>query len=1124
MAARWFVLEQWTAVSERTPLERRETTPVLVVDPTATATQMLTDALGERAVRRVADVESALDVGRETTVCCLVYPFAELSPGDRERIQQVAECPILALVSPPEARAALGAGATDVLDPGADPAVVRARVRTVLKGSEDVIEGAEKDRSDERQRTASSLESADIARRFLESGPIAWLRLGDGNTVIAAGAAIEPTLGRLPSEIQGQRIEEMVNPADRSAVRQTVDAVSPHGRTQSTAVARFRHADGSWIRQTVTAIASPKTDADGEIESDTDGKIDLVLSPAAAPPTDDLVHWVESVDRPALAVDDTWNLVAASRAASSRFEPGRADATLWDVLPARIRERFSDSLKQCRQTESPVRFTTPRFDKQGETERSGIDHAEADELEWLAAPTSSGVMAITLTSATPAEPLQQSRTLETVVDALGIGVLLVDRNTGHLQAINEAGRRLLGPTDGEHIGQSLEALIDDRTRERVHSRTAATPVGRAGTFTATVHTADGDRTLSAAVVSVDADRYALGLLDGGSPTVDTTTVSTLAGVAHDVRTTTRPSRLAAIAADGVLQTTPSSAVGVYLREGDRLHPAAVKPSDSDPPLSLPTLETVTVPALDPRELIGPAMGLADSTAFDSLFERVGLHTEHVLLVPLGDQGIVFATGLGLRTLDPVDVDALSILAAVVTDRLETLENARNRDGLENRLEGIEAQLDRQRELEAVVTTIDERMAAGSNREHLESAICDDLAALTWVTGVWIGSIDLEDGQYRTRATAGGSVSPFVDGRGTISETDVDSLESVVGSRTVTVEQADTWTERDAGIDRPGQDGDGDTREERGGRVVASLPLVFDERQYGVLALAITDPPADSTLTGLEALRTTLTLANALEEYRQFVTSEDRLELEFALPAHDVTEEGADRASTDRSPSSDATARESVDDPLIDLAVGCRCRVDLLTLSHTDSGASAVLSLGMDDGELDRETVGAALEDIDGLEGGTLSRSRGDRLHLETAIRESNIGSVVGTHGGKLTRIDATDHRPRIVIDVAPGTSIRTFADRLEKRYPDIELRSKRVVSAESNRDGTFSEHLREQLTDRQLETLRVTYHAGYFEWPRDRTGGEVAELLDVSQPTFTRHLRTAERKLFELLFEEGWLE
>ena len=57
------------------------------------------------------------------------------------------------------------------------------------------------------------------------------------------------------------------------------------------------------------------------------------------------------------------------------------------------------------------------------------------------------------------------------------------------------------------------------------------------------------------------------------------------------------------------------------------------------------------------------------------------------------------------------------------------------------------------------------------------------------------------------------------------------------------------------------------------------------------------------------------------------------------------------------------------------------------------------------------------------------------------------------------------------------------------------------------------------LTDRQLEVLRTALSAGYFEWPRENDGSEVASRLDITQPTLNKHLRLAERKVFGLLFE-----
>jgi predicted DNA binding protein len=59
----------------------------------------------------------------------------------------------------------------------------------------------------------------------------------------------------------------------------------------------------------------------------------------------------------------------------------------------------------------------------------------------------------------------------------------------------------------------------------------------------------------------------------------------------------------------------------------------------------------------------------------------------------------------------------------------------------------------------------------------------------------------------------------------------------------------------------------------------------------------------------------------------------------------------------------------------------------------------------------------------------------------------------------------------------------------------------------------------EALTERQRASLEAAYHAGFFEWPRHVTGGEVAASLGITGPTFSQHVRKAERKVFDLLFD-----
>jgi len=50
---------------------------------------------------------------------------------------------------------------------------------------------------------------------------------------------------------------------------------------------------------------------------------------------------------------------------------------------------------------------------------------------------------------------------------------------------------------------------------------------------------------------------------------------------------------------------------------------------------------------------------------------------------------------------------------------------------------------------------------------------------------------------------------------------------------------------------------------------------------------------------------------------------------------------------------------------------------------------------------------------------------------------------------------------------------------------------------------------------------QTAYYSGFFESPRDHTGTEVAEMLDISPPAFSNHIRAAERKLFDSVFDEA---
>jgi predicted DNA binding protein len=60
--------------------------------------------------------------------------------------------------------------------------------------------------------------------------------------------------------------------------------------------------------------------------------------------------------------------------------------------------------------------------------------------------------------------------------------------------------------------------------------------------------------------------------------------------------------------------------------------------------------------------------------------------------------------------------------------------------------------------------------------------------------------------------------------------------------------------------------------------------------------------------------------------------------------------------------------------------------------------------------------------------------------------------------------------------------------------------------------------LTESLTDRQREVLETAHDAGYYNWPHGATAADLAEILDISEPTLHKHLRAAEQKLVAAMF------
>lgn len=147
--------------------------------------------------------------------------------------------------------------------------------------------------------------------------------------------------------------------------------------------------------------------------------------------------------------------------------------------------------------------------------------------------------------------------------------------------------------------------------------------------------------------------------------------------------------------------------------------------------------------------------------------------------------------------------------------------------------------------------------------------------------------------------------------------------------------------------------------------------------------------------------------------------------------------------------------------------------------------------------------------------------REDAGPLVELVMDGHPVTTLADRGVVVTRVAAASGQGRVVADVPPPVEVSPVIAAFTLAHPSVRLVGKREVDRRVPQLGQsqFVTRVLTRFTARQLAALRTAYEHGYFEWPRDHKAAEVADELGVSTPTFSQHIRAAERKLTELLFE-----
>jgi len=115
-------------------------------------------------------------------------------------------------------------------------------------------------------------------------------------------------------------------------------------------------------------------------------------------------------------------------------------------------------------------------------------------------------------------------------------------------------------------------------------------------------------------------------------------------------------------------------------------------------------------------------------------------------------------------------------------------------------------------------------------------------------------------------------------------------------------------------------------------------------------------------------------------------------------------------------------------------------------------------------------------------------------------------------------VDGTGH---IVAEIPAQYDSSTVVETFLAAHPSADLATKRERESVTPlfTRSAFRQVLHTCLTDRQREVIETAYEAGYYEWPRECTGEDIAAELDITSATFSEHVHAAERKLLTVLFD-----
>ncbi|TYL38070.1 PAS sensor protein [Natronococcus pandeyae] len=405
----------------------------------------------------------------------------------------------------------------------------------------------------------------------------------------------------------------------------------------------------------------------------------------------------------------------------------------------------------------------------------------------------------------------------------------------------------------------------------------------------------------------------------------------------------------------------------------------------------------------------------------------------------------------------------------------------------------ERQFERQRErmdalndVYTVMQVINGAIATGSTRDELERLTCETLADAPAYEFAFVAAIDSKTADVTRRAEAG--IEGYVESIPLSTDPDDPAGRGPAG-RAIRTQQLQVSNNV---LSDPDFEPWHEDAYERGYRSAAAIPIVHDGGLYGVL--------------GVTSARRHAYTAEVREAIGQL----------GEILGHAI-------AALERK-------RALMGDELIELEYEIQNAVELFDGPPMAEGYVSFERVVQVDEELFLEYGITAAETFPNVEELTeciphwddvsiLDESAGE-ITFELTITSPPMFSVVAAHGGYVesAAIDGGDYT--MTIHLPKRTDVRAVTEAIQSVYSKTTNVARRQVRPSNESIAQIQDHLARELTERQRTVLETAYYAGFFQWPRNSSGEDIAATLDISPPTFHEHLRSAQQKIVAAVFNE----